>query len=161
MPPTTGNPSKSHRPLSQQPPARWPLSNVMPPLGAIPTAPACVRAHLRTVLAAWRLHHLVEDGVAIISELTANAVNALADEAGHPDYRQGRVPVIRVCLLCDWFTLRLEVWDQAPGIPVLRSPATFDEAGRGLALVEALSERWGWHPAPVPSSKIVWAELHL
>lgn len=142
-------------------PSRWPLGSVMPPLGAIPTAPGCVRAHIRTVLAAWRLHHLIEDGELIASELAANAVSASRDEAAQLPYADGRTPVIQVCLFCDWITLRLEVWDQAPGTPILCHPASLEEAGRGLALVEALSRRWGWQPAPAPARKIVWAELHL
>lgn len=147
--------------LAWEAPARWPLSSVMPPLGAIPATPGCVRAHLRTVLAAWGLRHLAEDGVAIASELAANAVNASRNEAGQPVCIHDRLPVVRVCLLCDWIILRLEVWDQAPGIPVLRHPAAFEEAGRGLALVEELSQSWGWQPAPFPGTKIVWAELRL
>lgn len=133
----------------------------MPPLGAIPTTPGCVRAHVRSVLAAWRLHHLIDDAVAIGSELAANAVNASKNEASQIIRIHGQVPVIRVCLLCDWITVRLEVWDQAPGVPVLRRATVFEEAGRGLALVDELSQRWGWQPAPVPASKTVWAELRL
>lgn len=161
MPPTIDSASKSHWPSCHPAPARWPLSNVMPPLGAIPTAPACVRAHLRSVLVAWRLDHLVEDGMVIVSELTANAVNASITEAGQAFYVHGRVPVIRVGLLCDWITLRLEVWDQAPGIPEPRHTAAFEEAGRGLALVEALSQRWGWLATDGQPGKCVWAELHI
>ena len=69
--------------------ARWPLSSVMPPLGAIPTAPGCVRAHVRLVLAAWRLQHLIEDGELIATELAANAVSASGDEAGQFAYAGG------------------------------------------------------------------------
>lgn len=147
--------------FTRQAPPRWPLSNVTPPLAAIPTTPGCVRAHLQTVLTCWRLHQVIEDAVTIASELTANAVNASKGEAGQLIRIQGRIPVIRVWLLCNRSTLRLEVWDQAPGVPVCRHPATFEEAGRGLALVEALSLRWDWQSAPFPLSKIVWAEVGL
>ena len=33
------------------------------------------------------------------------------------------------------------------------------EGGRGLALVEALSSRWGWHPVSTTGlTKVTWAE---
>jgi len=36
------------------------------------------------------------------------------------------------------------------------------EGGRGLALVEAFSSRWGWHPTTmVGLVKVVWAEWRL
>jgi hypothetical protein len=36
------------------------------------------------------------------------------------------------------------------------------EGGRGLALVEAFSSRWGWHPASTAGLvKAVWAEWRL
>jgi hypothetical protein len=37
------------------------------------------------------------------------------------------------------------------------------EGGRGLTLVEALSSRWGWHPASSTGlvKKVVWAEWRL
>ena len=36
------------------------------------------------------------------------------------------------------------------------------ERGRGLALVEALSSRWGWHPVSITGlTKSIWAEWHL
>jgi hypothetical protein len=45
--------------------------------------------------------------------------------------------------------------------PLLRiAPRADTEGGRGLLLVEAISDRWGWHPAGAPGLvKMVWAEL--
>ncbi|MEC3994819.1 hypothetical protein VSR01_15320 [Actinacidiphila sp. DG2A-62] len=43
--------------------------------------------------------------------------------------------------------------------PVLKSPGFEDRRGRGLLLVEALSENWGYtYPAP-GTGKLVWARL--
>ncbi|MEU0222423.1 ATP-binding protein, partial [Streptomyces sp. NPDC006265] len=36
--------------------------------------------------------------------------------------------------------------------------ASLDEHGRGLCIVDALSEEWGWAPTP-PVGKTVWARL--
>jgi hypothetical protein len=33
------------------------------------------------------------------------------------------------------------------------------ESGRGLFLVETLSERWGWYQTQNPDGKVTWCEL--
>jgi hypothetical protein len=53
--------------------------------------------------------------------------------------------------------VRLAVWDESSADPVMAA-AGDGEAGRGLALVEALSVKWGVdRQASVPSGKWVWA----
>jgi hypothetical protein len=42
------------------------------------------------------------------------------------------------------------------GSPPTR-PGLDDESGRGLLLVEALAEHWGWDIPPSGRGKIVWA----
>lgn len=37
------------------------------------------------------------------------------------------------------------------------SPAAIRKSGRGLMLVEAISDRWAWHAAPGTGGKVVWA----
>lgn len=54
--------------------------------------------------------------------------------------------------------LRVSVADgDRVGQPVLRPLSDEGEAGRGLPLVAALSERWGVTPAP--DGKVVWFEV--
>lgn len=53
--------------------------------------------------------------------------------------------------------VRVEVRDQGAGTPSLQAPATFEESGRGLALVDLLSGSWG--VASSPTGKTVWFEL--
>jgi len=36
-------------------------------------------------------------------------------------------------------------------------PNLADEGGRGLMLVDALTERWGWNLPPSGRGKVVWA----
>jgi hypothetical protein len=55
--------------------------------------------------------------------------------------------------------IRVEVHDNAGGLPQARWPATFEESGRGLALVELLSCAWG--VTACGSGKTVWFELQL
>lgn len=38
----------------------WPVSSVMPPLAALPTAPSAARAHVRAMLAMWRMSGLAD-----------------------------------------------------------------------------------------------------
>jgi hypothetical protein len=57
----------------------------------------------------------------VMSELVANGVNASADADGTLRYMEGRMPVIRLCLLADGVRLVAEVWDRAPGVPVCLS----------------------------------------
>jgi anti-sigma regulatory factor (Ser/Thr protein kinase) len=51
--------------------------------------------------------------------------------------------------------VRIEVSDQAGGQPIVRSPGPEDPRGRGLKIVEMLSEAWGvdYHPG---DGKTVW-----
>jgi len=44
---------------------------------------------------------------------------------------------------------------------VLQHPEPEDESGRGLEMVDALSEDWGWENVPGGGGKRVWAMLGL
>ena len=139
----------------------WPLSSAIPPLAALPTVPALARVFVRATLHAWHQDSLVQDAELIVSELTGNAVTASADTDGRPVYVDGHIPVIRVCLLTDGVRLLIEVWDQAPGIPVLRETTEYEVSGRGLVLVNAIADKWGWNPVKGQPGKVVWAETSL
>ena len=133
----------------------------MPPLAALKTAPSDARAFVRSALALWELGHLADTTEAIVSELVANAVNASTDEHGRPRYRDGRVLLVWVRLHADDVRLKAEVWDQAPGAPVVQSVQNDSETGRGLAMVSALSDSWDWHPAASEPGKCVWAHISI
>jgi anti-sigma regulatory factor (Ser/Thr protein kinase) len=120
-------------------------------LGAVPTAPGCARAWTRQVLWEWRLEDLSEAAEGIVSELTTNAVLAS---------RQLISPVIVLVLTFDRGELAIVVRDFSPGIPQPRQADADDESGRGLLLVEAMSDRSGWHPFEDGTpGKVVWALL--
>jgi anti-sigma regulatory factor (Ser/Thr protein kinase) len=138
----------------------WPASSVMPPLGALPTAAAAARAHVRMVLKSWDVGgDLPDDVEMVVSELIANAVNASTGPDGRPLYVDGRMPVAWLRLLTNGTTLRAEVWDEAPGVPARREASEDDESGRGLDLVDALAAESGWFAAR--SGKCAWAEFRL
>ncbi|MFE1770021.1 ATP-binding protein [Streptomyces sp. NPDC059008] len=86
----------------------------------------------------------------VVAELAANA-------ASHGRVR-GRD--FRIVLFFDADTLRVELVDARPDrIPVQPAPGV-EESGYGLILVDALADRWGTWPGPVPC-KTVWAEFDL
>jgi anti-sigma regulatory factor (Ser/Thr protein kinase) len=51
--------------------------------------------------------------------------------------------------------IRVEVSDQGGGTPAMRSPGPDEPTGRGLRIVDMLSERWGVKAQP-PAGKTVW-----
>lgn len=108
-------------------------------------APRQARSRAAEVLEAWGLSELEEAVVLCLSELVTNPVSQKADE-------------IRV--LVEWHApmhrVEIAVWDNAPGKPEQQVPSMEREGGRGLNIVEALSENWGHHIGS-DGGKIVWA----
>ena len=95
------------------------------------------------------------DAGVVISELVTNAVAASAE------LRPAVAPVL-MWLGSDRRHVLAAVADTNLQPPMRLSLRPDAERGRGLALVEALSSRWGWHPASTGGlRKFVWAEWHL
>ena len=69
-------------------------------------------------------------------------------------------PPITLRLLADERCLVIEVWDQSPEDPKPRKADANDECGRGLAVVEVLSTRWGFERTGY-RRKVVRADLAL
>lgn len=131
-------------------PAPWPLHAALD-LGALPTAPGCGRTWTSQILREWQLTQLTDSAQLITSELLANA--SLTG-------RRLDRPGLRLTLLSDRQQLLILVRDHDPGAPVLRHASEDDESGRGLMLVEAISDQWGWCPlAGGTAGKVVWALL--
>jgi serine/threonine-protein kinase RsbW len=139
----------------------WPMSNATPPLPAVSVVPGHIRAHIRRVLLSWGMSGLTEVAALVASELSTNAVLASQQPNRSGNDQVARSPAISICLYGDGTQLRIEVWDQAAGLPALSETPVDAECGRGLALIDALTEsRWGWQLADHPwASKCVWAEI--
>ena len=141
----------------------WPLFAGLGPLGALETVPRLARSFCQLVVSGWGLTGLADDCELVASELTSNVVRAAAGPDGHPCYDDRcRLPLLWLRLLSDRARVRLEVWDTVPlerGVPLLRKAADDDESGRGLGLVDAISDDWGWDHVPAHSAKRVWALL--
>jgi hypothetical protein len=137
---------------------QWPLRSFLE-LGALPGAVPCARLHARNVLWEWGLASLAEDTELLVSEVITNGVQAS---------RAMTQAAVRLWLVSDRARVVILAWDASPLPPVPAHPQADAENGRGLLLVEALSERWGWYfsdeqpstDAPGQRGKVVWAVVH-
>jgi anti-sigma regulatory factor (Ser/Thr protein kinase) len=130
-------------------------------LGALPTAIPCARLHTRNIAREWGLRHLADTAELVVSELVTNAVSASVDEDQRPHYTDGHgAACVRLRLSTDRRAVLVEVWDGNVMPPEPNQAGLDDESGRGLMLVEALAERWGWDLTANGRGKIVWALLH-
>jgi anti-sigma regulatory factor (Ser/Thr protein kinase) len=138
-------------------PERWPLRDAIM-LGALDGAVPSARAHVRQLPWEWDHAELAQDASVVVSELVTNAVMASA-ELGPA------IAPVRVWLGSDSTCVLVAVADASPRRPVRLNLAADAEGGRGLALVEALSTRWGWYPVhPATETglvKVVWADWRL
>lgn len=112
---------------------------------------SCARLALANKLIEWQMKELLDDASVITSELVTNAA------------RLGKIFSLKL-LRPTARTLRIEVEDSSPEIPKRRDPLEDlsredpdDNGGRGLVLVEALSDEWGYDL--LPAGKVVWAML--
>ncbi|MEV0437817.1 ATP-binding protein [Streptomyces spectabilis] len=108
---------------------------------AVPEARHLVRSALHT----WNLGEAVDDAALAVSELASNAVRHGAGR--RMEIRVTRVGVARV---------RVAVTDRSRALPVVQEPGDEDPAGRGLFLIEALSDAWGTEL--LTWGKTVWSE---
>jgi anti-sigma regulatory factor (Ser/Thr protein kinase) len=119
----------------------WPLTSSLV-LGALPTAASCARLHARTIMQEWGLGEAAESVELLVSELVTNAVLASYEPNGRPRYEDGAgLPCVRVRISSDRARALVEVWDENPDMPQPRMARMNEENGRGLMLVDALSER--------------------
>jgi anti-sigma regulatory factor (Ser/Thr protein kinase) len=98
----------------------------------------------------WKLDYLADDAVTLVSELLTNAVQASRSPRG--------AGLVALRLLANHQQLLIEVWDQSPDDPRPSRAQDESEHGRGLMVIEALSNRWGHHRTSI-SHKVVWCEL--
>lgn len=116
---------------------------------------ARARAFTRETLSCWSLAHRSDDATLVITELAANAVaHAVLRPAA------GGAAEVWLGLALDQAHLLVTVSDPGDEPPAY-TPAdvcSLREHGRGLYIVDALAEEWGWTSRP-PAGKTVWAKL--
>lgn len=114
-------------------------------LSAGPLAPSRARQFLAENLAAWGQRNLLAEAILALSELVTNA------------FLHGRGDItVRVTL---GKVLRVAVYDTGPGQPAMRQYSSTATTGRGLHLVESVSDRWG--TTLDDHGKWVWFEQDL
>ncbi len=103
-----------------------------------------------TALGAGADESLEETLVLLVSELVTNAV-----------VHTGRPALLRIvlsgCLVTGGGTVRVEVFDTSSRPPRRRRADAEEPGGRGLELICALADRWGWRQEGV--GKRIWCEL--
>ncbi|MFG3530673.1 ATP-binding protein [Streptomyces sp. NPDC047917] len=128
-----------------------------PPVGAEPTYHADfamgehsarhLRRILRLYLKGWELMDVADAAELALTELIANVVRHVP----------GRRCQTFIFLLAAG-GVRVEVADACPDVPRMVVRDELDEGGRGLVLVDAVTDRWGVEPRPDGRGKTVWFE---
>ncbi|MEE1941285.1 ATP-binding protein [Streptomyces sp. TRM 70361] len=133
--------------------------------GPAPQDAAAAREFTGETLRGWGLGPLVDDVAVIVSELVGNALRYGMTAGPRPPLpaerseRPAEGPV-RLGLLWRGPTLLCAVSDPSPATPVLGRPDQLSETGRGLHIIDALSQNWGWSP-PGSGGKTVWATVSV
>lgn len=118
-------------------------------LASRPESAATARRLARyVVLRQWGLSpQTAESAVLLVSELVGNAVR----------HTGARVFGLRMLRRRGW--IRVEVRDPSRGLPCLMPVQPMDVSGRGLFLVDKLSDRWGVDL--LPRGKTTWFEMRV
>jgi len=111
---------------------------------ATPAAPAAARAVIGGLLERCGMESLGPVALLLTSELVNNAVVHAGGD-------------IELVAWCDVDTLRVEVRDRSPSIPVELRLERYALGGRGMQIVSAMARSWGSEPEA--RGKVVWFEL--
>jgi|GEM_PF-21309 len=112
-----------------------------------PAAAAEARRRVRAAIASWQVPVDPESAVLLTSELVTNAIR----------HEAGRAVVL--VITCSRGRLRVDVHDTSPFLPAVADVPADAETGRGLLLVETLSDEWGCYPTQ--TGKAVFFTLAL
>ncbi|MFC4530313.1 ATP-binding protein [Sphaerisporangium dianthi] len=112
---------------------------------------ASARRFVRDVALDW----CATEETSEIAELLASEVvtNALT----HGAVNLAATTTVRIAVGRDGDLMTVDVYDSCVEIPELRSADSMETSGRGLAIVESLSHKWGWNLHPY--GKSVWFQL--
>ncbi|GGZ12981.1 ATP-binding protein [Streptomyces poonensis] len=113
-----------------------------------PRAVGICRRTLRDILTTHDLPALVDPAELLASELISNAVRHTEGPAA-------------LKLRLSGPSFRLGAWDTDPTPPATTAPHPHGESGRGLHLIDACSDDWGWFQVHRDGAhgKYVWCEL--
>ena len=99
------------------------------------------------MLDSWHVYHRRADVLLLLSELVNNAI--------HHCHSAVEVVVAQLA-----GAIRVEVFDDDAGNPpVLKETDSGRERGRGLHLVDAVADQWGYRE--IPPRKAVWFDVSI
>jgi anti-sigma regulatory factor (Ser/Thr protein kinase) len=130
--------------------SEWPLRDFIE-LGALPGAVPCARLHARQLLWEWGLTRFIDSTELLVSELVTNAMQ----ETRAMEW----ITPVRLWLLAGKTRVLILVWDASPREPARVNISGDAESGRGLLLVETISDKWDWYFPQDTGGKVVWAEV--
>ncbi|MFJ8024361.1 ATP-binding protein [Streptomyces sp. NPDC096311] len=114
---------------------------------AEPEEVAALRRIMRLHLDLWGLHEVIDAAQLCVSELVSNVITHVGP---------GTPTTLTVSM--DGTHLRIEVHDPDPrALPTLLDAGADSEGGRGMALVDAIADRWGVQLHA--DRKVTWCEL--
>ncbi|MGA4843523.1 ATP-binding protein [Streptomyces sp. G45] len=116
-------------------------------LQALPSRIGQVRRIVSAQLRYWHLDTLIDQAALGVTELLTNV---------HRHAEPDKVCTVDIELLLDRLTV--SVHDRDPRLPQVRTVDPLETCGRGLALIQAVSESWGVRPG-ADGGKVVWFTL--
>jgi len=120
--------------LTSTHPAGLRVRHVPLPTGLAAVAQA--RAQVRAIVIAWKLPVDPYVAALLTSELVTNAV------------RHEASPAVMLDITCSSGQLRIDVHDSSRAMPAPADAPADAETGRGLIIVGALADEWGFYPTP-------------
>ncbi|MEV2252040.1 ATP-binding protein [Streptomyces sp. NPDC050147] len=105
-----------------------------------------LRFIVRAYLGSWGMGELRDCAELALTELVTNVVRHVPDR--HCELLILRRPQ----------GLRVEVADRCPKLPRQGGDEELAEGGRGLLIVAAVTDRWGYDPRPDGPGKTAWFE---
>ena len=106
------------------------------PLATGPAAAAEARRRVRAAIRSWPVPVDLDVALLLTSELVTNAVRHEAGQA------------VMLVISCSDGRLRIDVHDTSRSLPAVADVPADAETGRGLLLVETLSDEWGFYRTP-------------
>jgi anti-sigma regulatory factor (Ser/Thr protein kinase) len=125
-------------------------------LGADPGSVRAARDFSVATLHRWGMAERSPDITIVVSELLTNALRHALPTSGETG---PRCPV-RLGLLQPGPCVLCAVADPSKAAPATQPPGSLTETGRGLHIIGALSDEWGY-TTPSETGKVVWALFHL
>lgn len=115
-----------------------------------PREVGAAREEVRALLHDWTCAEQVDAAVLLVSELASNVLLHTDEDAALSAQLRGMPGGRR--------RLRVDVRDRGDEMPHLRRPGEMASSGRGLLLVQELSDAWGVDPRG--DGKSIWFELY-